>query len=271
MNVLIKREGKSELSTISSAKLTKKEEDQFHKSKVFILVGGLGTRLRSVVSDVPKPMAPIDGKPFLYYKLMQIKKMGMKNIVFCSGYMHDIIESYFKDGSEFGLHIEYSVEKELMGTGGAIKNAEKYIDGPFFMMNGDVYINVDLPYLWSYSSKKKAKHVMVLKPLGSYIAGGIVVTDPLMRIIQFLEKPSVDVIEKMPSPFINAGVYLLNPDILDMIPPNQNVSIEKQVFQKIADPTYPFYGMRYEDYFIDIGVPENYKQFIDDVKNKKIM
>lgn len=243
---------------------------QFSELKAFILVGGLGTRLKSVISEVPKPMAPIEGKPFLYYKLMQMKQMGIKKIVFCSGYMHEIIEEYFGNGSKFGLNIEYSIEKEPLGTAGAIKNAESFIDGPFFMMNGDTYLNVDFKHLWKYYLDKKAYNLMLLTAPHLVGQEGIVVVDPNMKILEFLEKPGIEIIKKLNSPYINGGVYLLQPDILNEIPAGVKCSIEKDVFPKTVGKNKMFFGCQYDGLFIDIGIPKNYEKFISLVKEEKI-
>ncbi|MHA1727432.1 MAG: nucleotidyltransferase family protein [Promethearchaeota archaeon] len=252
--------------------IKKQNNDKLSKLKVLILVGGLGTRLRTIISDVPKPMAPIGrkNKPFLYYKLMQLKNSGLKNIVFCSGYMNQIIQDYFGDGEKFGINIEYSIEKEPLGTAGAIKNAEKFIDGPFFMMNGDVYINIKYRELFLEYKEKKADYIMSLAELKGNVSGGIVVVNSNMKIIKFLEKPGAEVIKTMDSPYINAGVYLLSPQILDLIPKNQKSSIEREIFPKLVGSDAHFYGSKYRGYFIDIGAPENYYQFVRDVEANEI-
>ncbi|MHA1820034.1 MAG: nucleotidyltransferase family protein [Promethearchaeota archaeon] len=241
--------------------------------KVFILVGGLGTRLRSVVSDVPKPMAPIHGKPFLYYKMLQLKKRGIRNIVFCSGYLHQIIYDYFGDGSKFGINIEYSVENEPLGTAGAIKNAEPLINKPFVLMNGDTYLDLDFEWFISSYNKFNADYLMLLTTPHLIGQEGIVVVKEDNKIVKFLEKPPIEEINKLKTPYINAGVYLLNNSIVDLIPSHKKVSLEKEIFPKLVgdSPEKKFYGLPYNGYFLDIGVPENYKQFMEDVKKLKLI
>jgi NDP-sugar pyrophosphorylase family protein len=242
-------------------------KNQRINEKIFILVGGLGTRLRSIISAVPKPMAPILDKPFLWYKIMQLKQVGFRRFVFLAGYLSKIIEEYFGNGSQFGIEIEYSVEKEPLGTGGALKNAEKFIDGPFFICNGDCYLDFNPIPMLTMSKKFDADYVILLtipEIKGSY---GIVVTDRNGRILQFVEKPDHDI----GSPLINAGIYYFNPKIMKYLENLHKCSIERDIFPQLVNEGATFYGTEYKGYFIDIGVPENYIRFIADVEAKKIL
>ncbi|MHA1339521.1 MAG: nucleotidyltransferase family protein [Promethearchaeota archaeon] len=242
--------------------------------KALILVGGLGTRLKKIVKDVPKPMADILGKPFLYYKIIQMKNAGIRNIIFCSGYMHKIIEDYFKDGQKFDIKIEYSIEEELLGTAGAIKNAEHLLEKnkPFFVLNGDTYLNVDFQAMLEQYKEKNALHLMLLAFPRRLQQVGNVHINKKGEITSFIEKPDKKTLKSIKAPYINGGVYLLSPEILDIIPKNQKCSLEKEIFPKIIGEGKRFYGFIYpkEEYFIDIGIPENYTKFIEGVKAKKI-
>ncbi len=236
--------------------------------KIFILVGGLGTRLRSVVSDVPKPMAPVEGKPFLWYKLQQLKSVGFRNFVFCAGYLSEIIEDYFHDGKVFGVKIEYSHEDKRLGTAGAMWNARDLVDGPFFMCNGDTYLNFNPHPMLNFIEKKDAKYVMLLTEPHEKGQEGVVSVDEDDRIKSFVEKPDDE--NLLNQNYINAGIYYLHPDVIDLIPADQKVSIEREIFPKMLEKNTPFYGYEYEGYFIDIGIPKNYDRFCDDVKSGKI-
>lgn len=239
--------------------------------KVLILVGGLGTRLRSIVKELPKPMAPIGGRPFLYYKVKQLKRQGLEEIIFCSGYKHELIENYFGDGSDFGVHISYSIEENPLGTAGAIKNAKNLLnDDPFFVLNGDTYLDVNLKDIYNNMIKKNAEHCMLLAVHHRRGHEGVVLVDKNLKIVGFIEKPDREQLIKLDSPYINGGIYLLSPEILKEIPEGVKVSLEKDIFPEIAGPDSQFYGVPYPEdgYFIDIGVPENYRRFINDVKNK---
>lgn len=245
----------------------------FHDLKALILVGGLGTRLRSVIKDIPKPMAPIEGYPFLLYKIRQLKNQGLKNIVFCAGYLHEYIVDYFGDGSKFDVTIEYSIEETSLGTAGALKNAEDVIGkDPFFVLNGDTYLNVDFKQIYRTKKEKKATHCMLLAIHHRKGHEGVVIVNDNLKILGFVEKPNKETLLKLESPYINGGIYLLEPSILDNIPLNKKVSLEREIFPKMAGENFNFYGVPYpsDGYFIDIGVPENYRQFKEDIKNKKL-
>jgi len=244
------------------------------KLKALVLVGGLGTRLREVVDEVPKPMAPVNEKPFLYYKIFQMKNAGIKNFVFLVGYKHEIIQNYFSDGKDFGISIEYSIEKELLGTAGAIKNAEEFIDKntPFFVCNGDTFLFIDFLSMLNQYLSKNALYMMLLTSTYSFQQVGYVNINENLEIINFIEKPDENTLKSLKTTLINAGVYLLSPKILDLIPPKQKCSIERDIFPKLVGINKKFYGFIYpkENYFIDIGIPRNYNKFIEDIKLKKI-
>ena len=198
---------------------------------------------------------------------MQLKQAGFLKFVFLSGYLSNIIEKFFGNGSQFGVEIEYSVESEPLGTGGALKNAEKFIDGPFFICNGDCYLNFDPNPMLKMNQKCQAENVILLtipEIKGSY---GIVVTAPNGKILQFVEKPDYDI----GSPLINAGIYYFTPKIMNYLKGLHKCSIERDIFPKLIKDGAPFYGIVYKGYFIDIGVPENYNRFITDVESKKIL
>src|SRR3989344_9013022 len=143
--------------------------------KTLILCGGLGTRLRSVVSDVPKAMAPIGGKPFLMYQIDWLKKFNLTEIILCVGYLKDHIKNYFGNGSLFGVKITYSEEEALLGTGGAIKNAEKLLNNEaFIVLNGDTYAKIDFTKLIDFHNKKKSKYTLGLTKVADTSRYGIV-------------------------------------------------------------------------------------------------
>ncbi|MBU3923835.1 MAG: nucleotidyltransferase family protein, partial [Nanoarchaeota archaeon] len=228
--------------------------------KVVILVGGFGTRLREVVSDVPKPMALIAGKPFLEHQINFLKEFGLKDIILCVYYKADVIKSYFGDGRHFGVNLTYSEEDVPLGTAGAIKKAEKYIDGTFFVLNGDSYLDADLmKFLEFHKSMCFGGASMVLteaKDSSNY--GSVLVENN--KVVSFLEKGRIGVSK------INAGVYLFEPSILDLIPSGKKVSIEG-IFPKLAEEGKLF-GFLHNGYFIDIGRPETYHQFRQNFLNR---
>src|SRR3989344_6201785 len=221
--------------------------------KTLILCGGLGTRLRSVVSGVPKAMAPVGGKPFLLYKIEWLKKYGLTDLVLCVGYKAEQIRNYFGDGSRFGVTIAYSQEEELFGTAGAIKLAEPLVQGTFVVLNGDTYAKIDFSKLCQFHQEKKSKFTVGLTTVPDVSRYGAVHLDEGERVVSFSEKPLAGT-----AGLINGGVYVCEPDIFKLIPLAKKVSLEQQIFPLLLPQG--IYGHVWEGSFIDMGVPESYQQ-----------
>ena len=181
--------------------------------QAIILAGGLGTRLRSVVSDRPKPMALVEGKPFLEYVLQGLKKSGIDDIIFAVGYKGGMVEEYFGDGSRFGIRARYAYEEELLGTAGAIKNAGKYVtDEQFFVLNGDTFYQMDFGDLSRIQQEKNLEMALVLRGVPDISRYGAArLTDGLLTA--FNEKNG-----NTGAGTINGGVYLMKRALLDEIP-----------------------------------------------------
>ncbi len=217
-----------------------------------ILAGGLGTRLRGIVDDVPKPMAQFNGRPLLDYLVEQLSR-HFNEIIMLVGYKKDVIKNYFGN-RKWGVKISYSEEEEPLGTGGAIKNAEHLIHGDFLLMNGDNYH--ELPYGKLVSEFRKERvNTMVITKTQNPTQVTIVKTDKKGFITSLKERP------QNPGPedrFMNAGIYLLKKEVLDLIPEGK-VSFEKEIF-----PLLMKNGMkaaRYDGFYIDIGTPDNFNKF----------
>ncbi|EHE6839955.1 NTP transferase domain-containing protein, partial [Campylobacter coli] len=173
--------------------------------QAIVLAGGLGTRLRSVVQDLPKPMAPINGEPFLAFVLEHLKKQGITEVILSVSYKYELIQEYFKD--EFhGMRIRYNIEKELLGTGGAIKDALKLIKNEVYVLNGDTFFDIDLKKLVLSNSNKIC---IALKQIQNFDRYGTVNIDKQGLVTSFEEK----VFKKQG--LINGGIYLLKKDIFD--------------------------------------------------------
>ncbi|EAH4473887.1 MULTISPECIES: D-glycero-D-manno-heptose 1-phosphate guanosyltransferase [Campylobacter] len=218
--------------------------------QAIVLAGGLGTRLRSVVQDLPKPMAPINGKPFLAFVLEHLKKQEITEIILSVSYKYELIQEYFKD--EFhGMKIHYNIEKELLGTGGAIKDALKLVKNEVYVVNGDTFFDIDLKKLVLNGSKI----CIALKQMQNFDRYGTVNVDEQGIVTSFEEK----VFKKQG--LINGGVYLLKKDIFD------EFSLEKKFsFEEFLQENYKSLKIQtqiFDDYFIDIGIPEDYKEFIE--------
>lgn len=229
-----------------------------------ILAGGLGTRLRPVVDDRPKPMALIAGKPFLQYQIEYLKRYDIVDLLLCVGYRHECIQSYFRDGAAWGVRIEYSVEKELLGTAGALKQAQSHIRGPFLALNGDSFCGVDLYKLIRFHEDRRRADgpgwclgTIALTRSLEVRAFGAVAMDHHQRIVSFREKPD----EFGEPQWINAGIYVLEPGALDAIAPRRKVSLEKETFPALAEYGGHLYGYLSEAPLIDIGTPEGYSRF----------
>ncbi len=220
-----------------------------------LLAGGLGTRLRSVVSDRPKPMALVDGKPFLYYLVEQLKKNGVTDMIFAVGYKGSMIEEYFGDGGDFGIRVLYSYEEEQLGTAGAIKNAMQYIDDEYFyVLNADTFYSIEYDSLVTLQKNSGAKMCLVLRRVEDRTRYGIVTVEG-SRITGFNEKS-----DEEGEGLINGGVYLMNKSLLEEIPDGK-CSLENEMIPMWLSKGYCLSAYVNDGYFIDIGIPEDYFRF----------
>jgi NDP-sugar pyrophosphorylase family protein len=235
----------------------KKLESNRHISlgnvRAFILCGGQGTRLRSVVADRPKSMALISETPFLQLLLERLGYQGVHDVVLGTGYMAEKIERYFGDGKQFALRIRYSREHEPRGTGGALKLAEPLISDPVLVLNGDSYVEWDLVPVLELFKTKDADLVIVLQAVADVTRYGSVALDQDGRVTQFVEKG----VAAGPG-LINAGVYLLRKQIVRGLPAGTAISLETEVFPRLLDRRV--YGLVCTGLFIDIGIPDDLRR-----------
>ncbi len=235
------------------------------ENKALILAGGLGTRLRSLVSDLPKSMASVAGKPFLDHQIRYLRDQGVREFVLAVYYMKDAVESYLGDGRRMGVDITYSEEETPLGTAGAIKNAERYLQGnDFFVFNGDSYSNLDLKQFLEYHKEKGSNFTIGLAKSEETSRYGTVTLED-GKITDFFEKRKSD-----NSGLINVGVYLFNPRIFEAIESGKIVSLEKEVFPKLAEEG-KLYGYVHSGYHIDIGIPEGFHKFRRDVLERIVL
>lgn len=228
--------------------------------QAILLAGGLGTRLRSVVSDRPKPMAIIEGKPFMEYVVHELLKYGIQDIIFAVGYKGSMVEEYFKDGSGFGIEASYAYEEELLGTAGAIKNAGRFVTGDqFFVLNADTFYQMDYSRLIEIKERKELHMALVLRQVQDVSRYGEAVLEDA-HLIRFNEKSE----ENRPGT-INGGIYLMDQTLLSEIPEGK-VSLENDMIPRWMKQGKRLGGMISEGYFIDIGVPEDFYKFTEDVK-----
>jgi mannose-1-phosphate guanylyltransferase len=227
-----------------------------------VLVGGEGTRLRPLTLETPKPMVPIMNVPFLERTLLRLKAAGIDEVILPAGYLPAAISSHFGDGSRLGLSIDYVIEETPLGTAGAIKNVAQYIKGPFFVLNGDVLTSLDLRKMLEIHQHKQGMGVLHLIRVDDPSAFGCVVRDESGKVSAFVEKPRR---EEAPTNEVNAGTYLLEPAILDLIPDGRMVSIERETFPLVVAGSRPLYAYTTDDYWIDLGNPEAYMRAHRDV------
>lgn len=226
-----------------------------------LLAGGLGTRLRSVVSDRPKPMALIGGKPFMEYVVRGLDSHGITEIIFAVGYKGSMVEEYFKDGAALGIKVSYAYEESLLGTAGAIKNAGRYVtDDRFFVLNADTFYQIDYSRLVDISRDMDLDLALVLREVPDVSRYGQAVLDS-GRLTAFDEKT-----EEAAPGTINGGIYYMKRTLLDEIPEGK-VSLEHDMIPKwLAEGKEKLGGIVNDGYFIDIGIPEDYYRFADDVE-----
>lgn len=214
-----------------------------------VLAGGFGTRLQHIVTDVPKPMAPVCGRPFLEYVLSHLKQHGITRVVLAVGYKQEVIRSYFGD-RYIDMELIYSSEDTPLFTGGAIKKALTFCGSdPVFVVNGDTYFDVDLKEMLLFHCQKNAQLTIAAKKMTNFNRYGALKIDQ-GRITAFLEK------QETSEGFINGGIYLINPTLLTDIS-QQSFSFEKEVMEKGVD-TLNMYSFLSDGYFVDIGIPEDY-------------
>lgn len=227
--------------------------------EAIILAGGLGTRLQKVVGDLPKPMADINGKPFLAYLLNFLIEQGIEKAILSVGYKHEVIKSYFKDRYK-SLKIEYSIETEPLGTGGGIKKAVGLSGSEtVFVLNGDTFFNISLKKLLQFHHANRSDITIALKPMRQFDRYGSVNINEENRITGFEEKQYKDF------GAINAGVYVLNKSLFDEMQLPEKFSFETDVLKR-HHASHRFYGMEFDGYFIDIGLPEDYQKARDELR-----
>ena len=225
-----------------------------------ILVGGQGTRLRPLTDRTRKDMLPLVDRPLLSYTFEHLARHGVERAIVSCGYLPDQIESAFGNGHG-DMSLAYAVEDEPLGTGGAIGFAGRELTSSFFALNGDSLREADLGELVAFHRSTGAKATILLTPVADPSRYGLVRTAADGRVETFLEKPRP---EEIDTDLINAGLYVLEPEVLDLVPPGRVVSIEREVFPRLAAEGSVF-GIALPGYWLDVGTPESYLQAHRDV------
>jgi mannose-1-phosphate guanylyltransferase len=217
-----------------------------------LLVGGFGTRLKPLTDEYPKPMLPVAGLPVTEHQILAAKKAGIHTLVLATSYLAEIFTPYFGDGSKWGMKILYAVEKEPLGTGGAIANAAQLLgrDEPIVIFNGDVLSRHSIADQIAFHESKQADATLHLIDVADARAFGCVPTDTDGRVTAFLEKMDNPVTNS-----INAGCYIFNPAIIDQIPLGKVVSVERETFPGLVASGRPVFGYKEQSYWLDVGTP----------------
>jgi mannose-1-phosphate guanylyltransferase len=235
--------------------------------KAVILVGGLGMRLRPLTDNIPKPMVPVLNKPAMEHTFAYLKQFGIEDIILAMNYLPDAFKVYFGDGSRCGVKLTYCIEKEPMGTAGAVKNVSEHLDGTFFVFNGDIFTTLNLKEMMASHQKNKAKATISLTWVDNPSAFGVVETDGSQKVKRFIEKPPL---AKATTHWINAGTYILEPDVLKYVPVNTHYMFERGLFPGILEAGEPVYGFPYRGFWLDMGNPLTYFSLIMDILTLKV-
>jgi len=228
--------------------------------KAVILAGGLGTRLRPLTNNNPKPMLPIGGKPILEHLINWTKKNGVKSIVLCVSYLKETIEDYFEDGEKFGVKIEYAISKKALATAGQLKTAEKFIDNDFVCMYGDSLFNFNLKNMIKQHSIKKALITMSLNEYKINFPYGVIETSKNGKVKSWNEKPEIKA-------NINMGCYIMNSKVFDLIPKNKPYGMD-EVIKKAMKRKNVINSFITKKGFSDIGNKESYKKACEEYDKK---
>ena len=223
--------------------------------KALILAGGYGTRLRPLTYTCPKPMLPLAGKPVLHHTVELLSRYGLREVIITTNYLRDRIEDYFGDGSKFGIKILYAQEDAPLGTAGSVKNAEKYLDDDFVVIQGDNVTDMDLDRVLRFHKENEALATIALIPVENPSEYGIADLDGKDRIVRFLEKPRP---EECFSRLANTGLYVFAHRVLDYIPEKQAYDFSKELFPKLLQLKEKMYGCKVECFWADVGQPVSY-------------
>jgi mannose-1-phosphate guanylyltransferase len=225
-----------------------------------ILVGGQGTRLRPLTATVPKPVVTLVDRPFISFMLEWLHGHGIEDVIMSCGFLADSVRAVLGDGSAFGIRLRFVEEPEPRGTAGALKLAEPMLDDRFLMLNGDVLTDIDLTAQIAQHEETGALATLSLVAVSDPTAYGVVLLEEDRSVREFIEKPSSD---RVPTNLISAGAYVLEREVLELVPPDKNVSIEREVWPQLVGRG--LYGFPSESYWLDIGTPARYLQGTFDI------
>ncbi|MCS7206700.1 MAG: NDP-sugar synthase [Dehalococcoidia bacterium] len=227
-----------------------------------ILVGGEGTRLRPLTYTRPKSMLPVLNRPFLEHMLAHLRQNGVTEVILALHYLPDAIRSYFGDGSRWGVRLHYVVEPFPLGTAGPLKFVADRLTSTFVVCNGDVFTDLDLRQVLALHRQKGALATIVLTAVDDPTPFGMVETAPDGRVLRFKEKPSRDEVTTL---WVNAGTYILEPEVLRWVPPGQKYMVEHGLFPALLEAGQPVFAFRSRAYWLDMGNPRTYMRLHRDL------
>jgi mannose-1-phosphate guanylyltransferase/phosphomannomutase len=236
--------------------------------KAVVMAGGFGTRIQPLTHSRPKPMLPIMNKPMMEHTMMMLRDLGITEFIVLLYFKPEIIQDYFKDGSDFGIKVTYVVPDDDYGTAGAVKLAQEYIgDENFIIISGDLVTDFDFQKLFDFHKAKDAKLSIGLTSVENPLQFGVVIANENNVIEKFLEKPSWG---EVFSDTINTGIYIIEPEILNYIPEKENFDFAKNLFPLLMKKRIPLMGYNLSGYWRDVGNPESYREVYEDILNNRV-
>ena len=223
--------------------------------QAILLIGGLGTRLRPFTYKTPKPLLPIVDKPLIAHQVARLKRCGIRDVILAVGNRASLFRRLLGDGSRWGVRFIYSIEKEPLGTGGAIRLAARHVRGPALIMNGDVLDDLDVGRLIRFHGVRRAEATLALVSVPDTSAFGVVETARDGRVLSFIEKPAPG---RSKADTISAGCYLFDPGLFDEIPEDRAVSVEREVFPRLLGSGRRLFGFLHKGFWTDVGTLESY-------------
>jgi len=200
-------------------------------------------------------MVPVLNRPFLEHTIAYLRKYKVNDVILALSYLPEVFQNYFGDGSNLWIQLHYTMEDNPLGTAGAVKNAERYLDSTFVVLNGDVFTELNIADMLAFHRGKGAKATIALTRVDNPCAFGIIETDSDGRVGRFIEKPSPS---QVTTNWINAGIYLLEPGVLKHVPANAHYTFEKGLFPLLLELGEPVYSYPSSGYWLDVGTPEKY-------------
>jgi len=236
--------------------------------KAVVMAGGFGSRIQPLTHSRPKPMLPIMNKPMMEHTMMMLKDLGISEFIVLLYFKPEIIQDYFKDGSDFGIKITYVVPDDDYGTAGAVNLAKDAIgDDNFIIISGDLVTDFDFQKLFDFHKNKKSKLSIGLTSVENPLQFGVVIANEDDKIEKFLEKPSWG---EVFSDTINTGIYIIEPEILDFIPNNENFDFAKDLFPLLMQKDISLMACNLSGYWRDVGNPESYREVYEDILSYKL-